>query len=89
MPYLMEFNSSWTEAGDTDANIAWTRKVWGDMAARFSSGNGGYLNMTCYNEHGESLVKEAYGVNYQRLREVKRKYDPDNLFRLNANILPA
>ena len=89
MPYLMEFNSSWTEPGDTDANIAWTRKVWNDMAVRFSSGNSGYLNMTSYNEHGESLVKETYGVNYQRLREVKRQYDPDNLFRLNANILPA
>ena len=89
MPYLMEFNSSWTEPGDTDANIAWTRKVWDDMALRFSSGNGGYLNMTSYNEHGEGLVKETYGVNYQRLREVKRQYDPGNLFRLNANILPA
>ena len=89
MPYLMEFNSSWTEPGDTAANIAWTRKVWDDMAARFSSGNGGYLNMTSYNEHGEGLVKETYGVNYQRLREVKRQYDPGNLFRLNANILPA
>ena len=63
MPYLMEFNSSWTEAGDTDANIAWTRKVWGDMAAPFLiPAMAGYLNMTCYNEHGESLVKEAYGV---------------------------
>ena len=89
MPYLMEFNSSWTDPGDSDANIAWTRKVWDDMAARFSSGNSGYLNMTCYNEHGKGLVKETYGVNYRRLREVKRQYDPGNLFRLNANILPG
>ena len=88
MPYLLEFNSSWTDARDTDANIAWTRKVWEDTAARFSSGNSGYLNMTCYNEDGEGLVRQTYGINYRRLRQVKRKYDPGNLFRLNANILP-
>ena len=88
MPYLMEFNSSWQGPQDTDANIDWTRKVWNDMAARFSNG-GGYLNMTSYNDDGEGLVKDTYGVNYARLRQVKARYDPDNLFRLNANILPA
>ncbi len=88
MPYLMEFNSSWPDPRDSDANMAWTRGVWDDMADRFSSG-GGYLNMTSYNDDGEGLVKDTYGVNYQRLRQVKSQYDPNNLFRLNANILPA
>ena len=88
MAYLMEFNSSWTSPQETQANIDWTRKVWMDMAKRFSS-RGGYLNMTSYNEDGEGLVKDSYGVNYTRLRQVKAQYDPDNLFRLNANILPG
>jgi FAD/FMN-containing dehydrogenase len=38
---------------------------------------------------GEARVKEAYGENYERLAKLKRKYDPDNIFRMNQNILPA
>ena len=41
------------------------------------------------NEDGVDWVEETYRENYQRLREIKKKYDPMNLFRLNANILPA
>ena len=39
-------------------------------------------------EDGEGRVREAYGANYERLRELKRKYDPGNLFRRNLNIPP-
>lgn len=88
MPYMMEFNSSWTDPEETERNIAWTRQVWSDMRRRFSSG-GNYLNMTCYNEDGEELVEGTFGDNYDRLRQIKKKYDPLNLFRLNANIIPA
>ena len=49
----------------------------------------GYLNMSCYNEDGEALVQNTYKSNYDRLRTIKKKYDPTNFFRLNANIIPA
>jgi FAD/FMN-containing dehydrogenase len=39
---------------------------------------------------GEDRVRHAYpGGTWERLREIKRRYDPDNLFRLNQNIPPA
>ena len=41
------------------------------------------------NEKETDRVKMAYGPNYERLAQIKRKYDPDNLFRSNQNILPA
>lgn len=87
-PYLLELNISWTDPADNDRNVAWTRRVWSDLQQRFSS-SGGYLNMDCYNEDGESLVDTTFGPNYERLRQLKKTYDPSNFFRLNMNIVPA
>ena len=56
---------------------------------RFSSYGAGYLNMSCYNEDGEALVQNTYKSNYDRLRNIKKKYEPTNLCQLNANIPPA
>ena len=46
-----------------------------------------YVNFL--SQEGEDRVKAAYGCNYTRLVSLKRKYDPDNLFRLNQNIRPS
>ena len=51
------------------------------------SGRGVYVNLLAHDE--ESRIKEAYGVNYHRLRKIKKKWDPENLFRANHNIPPA
>jgi len=87
-PYMIEINSSWTDPADSEFNVEWTRQIWEDMRQRFSRG-GGYLNMSCYNEDGEVFVKDTYGPTWGRLREIKKKYDPANLFRMNYNIPPA
>jgi FAD/FMN-containing dehydrogenase len=58
------------------------------LAAALQDGVGAYVNFL--NEDGDARIQEAYpGPTYARLRDVKRRYDPDNLFRLNQNIPPA
>ena len=48
-----------------------------------------YLNFPSLGEEGEELVRRSYGANFARLGEVKRKYDPLNVFRFNQNIKPG
>ena len=55
---------------------------------RFSTG-GLYLNWAGLGEEKQDLLRAAYGRNYSRLVELKKKYDPDNFFRLNQNIDPG
>jgi len=68
---------------ETDKNVAWARRAWSAMRS-FMSG-GVYVNYLDADE-GAERVKAAYGPTYERLQSVKRRYDPDNIFRLNHNI---
>lgn len=86
-PYLLEISSSWTDPRESGQHIEWTRDFWAAMKP-FSPG-GLYLNFPGFGEEGDDLVRAAYGANYQRLAELKKQYDPTNLFRLNQNIKPA
>ena len=70
----------------THANIAWVRETW-DAIQPFVPG-GVYVNELGEDE-GDDRISLAYGVNYARLAQIKAKYDPENLFSLNANIRPA
>jgi hypothetical protein len=65
--------------------IAWSKEYWRTLHP-FSAG-GGYVNMMM--EEGQERVKAAYRDNYERLAQVKAKYDPQNLFHLNQNIKPS
>jgi FAD/FMN-containing dehydrogenase len=77
----------WLDASATAANVAWTREAYGAMAPHFTAGR--YVNYLNADEVAEDgAVSAAFGSNWKRLREVKRKYDPDNVFHLNQNIKP-
>jgi FAD/FMN-containing dehydrogenase len=64
--------------------MEWARGFFRDTA-QYATG-GVYVNFLTDDE--SDRVKAAYGPNYQRLAEIKKKYDPQNLFRINQNIRP-
>ncbi|MGI9270601.1 MAG: FAD-binding oxidoreductase [Woeseiaceae bacterium] len=76
--------SAWLDPSADEANIAWTRST-GDKLKTFGTG-GAYVNYMA--DEDETAVKAAYEVNLKRLIEVKRKYDPTNVFSANQNIAP-
>ena len=64
-----------------------SREAYAAMAPHFTAGR--YVNYLNADEVGEdSAVEAAFGPNWKRLREVKRRYDPENVFHLNQNIKP-
>lgn len=77
--------TQWVDAGESKRHIEWTRQL-ADALHPFSSG--AYL-LNFLGENEESAIKAAFGSNYDRLRVVKKKYDPTNFFRVNQNIEPA
>ena len=76
----------WLEASDSQRNIGWVRDTYASMKPYMSSGR--YVNYMNEDELFEGAAS-AYGPNHVRLREIKRKYDPENVFHLNQNISPA
>ena len=85
-PYTLVFNTSWHDPALSEACIEWTRRFYEQMQP-YSPGSS-YLNFPGLMEE-DGLVERAYGRNYARLADIKAKYDPQNLFRLNQNIEPA
>jgi len=75
----------WDNAAGAEQTTQWVRGAWKTLA-RFTDGY--YVNHGGYDE-SERRVHANYGDNYPRLVALKRRYDPQNLFRLNANIKPA
>jgi hypothetical protein len=85
--FLLSPEANWEDPEDDEANINWLRALVDDMA-EFSDGSR-YLNFAGFQEEGDRMMQDAFGAKYQRLAEIKQKYDPSNLFRLNQNIKPA
>jgi len=83
--YVMNVHGRWESAEEDAAGIAWAREFF-DTTQQFAGG-GAYINFLTQDEGGR--IAFAYGAAYQRLVELKRKYDPTNFFRMNQNIKPA
>jgi FAD/FMN-containing dehydrogenase len=83
--FVMNVHGRWEDPADDKRVIAWARDFF-NASAPFASG-GVYVNFLTADEGDR--VRSAYGPNYDRLAQVKRKYDPNNLFRVNQNIVPA
>jgi FAD binding domain/Berberine and berberine like len=83
--YDIGIMSQWTDPADRDRNIAWARELF-DALRPYSSG--AFL-LNFLGQEEEAVVRAAFGHNYDRLAQLKNKYDPHNLFRQNQNIRPA
>jgi hypothetical protein len=82
--FVVNILSNWTEPGEDAANIDWTRSLFARLGPVMVPGV--YVNFMSNDE--EERVPDAYRGRWERLRSIKTKYDPQNVFRLNQNIPP-
>ena len=82
--FVLNVHGRWDEAADDEKGIGWAREFFKASAPYASAG--AYVNFMTAEEGGR--VAAAYGSNYERLVEIKRRYDPENVFHFNQNIKP-
>jgi FAD/FMN-containing dehydrogenase len=75
----------WMDPSDSARQIAWVKDVWTRIEPQMKGS--AYVNHLAADDRPEK-VRASFGENYGRLQQIKRAYDPTNLFRLNANIAP-
>lgn len=83
--FIMNVHGRWSDPAEDDKVRNWARGVFQQAAPHATAS--GYVNFLTEDEAGR--VAESYGINYPRLQAAKRRFDPDNLFRMNLNIAPA
>ena len=84
-PFALHLNCMWQGEDGDDANIAWTRAATEAFAPAIAPG----MALDFFTELDEEEVLGSYGDKVERLRALKDRYDPTNLFRLNQNIQPS
>lgn len=84
--YLVGVEANWDDGENSAHHIEWARAAWRDLS-RFGDG-GIYLNFAGFGEEREAMLRGAFGDSYERLQRLKRRYDPENVFRSNINITP-
>jgi FAD/FMN-containing dehydrogenase len=77
--------SQWMDLAENDRHIAWCRDTYAKLSPYL--GETRYVNYLDHDEAGDPAAS-AYGPNYARLRDLKTKYDPENVFHINVNIRP-
>ena len=82
--YTHVLAAMYPDPADTQKNVEWVRTYW-DALHPYSAG-GAYVNFMM--DEGDDRIAASYRDNYKRLVEIKRKYDPNNLFCMNQNIKP-
>jgi FAD/FMN-containing dehydrogenase len=82
--FVLNVHGRWESAAEDQKGIAWARDFF--KASKPFASAGVYVNFMTEDE--SDRVSAVYGANYQRLSEIKKKYDPDNLFHFNQNIQP-
>jgi FAD/FMN-containing dehydrogenase len=82
--YILNVHGRWDDAKQDKECINWAREFF-DATSKFAS-SGAYVNFMTEEEN--ERVAKAYGPNFDRLVQIKKKYDPDNLLRYNQNIKP-
>ena len=80
-------SGQWTDPKDDQKNIKWARDSFSAMSPFMRKSQ--YVNYMDDEALGQDAVLQAYGPNYARLSSIKAKYDPDNVFHINANIKPS
>jgi FAD/FMN-containing dehydrogenase len=83
-PLMANVACTFMDDAERDTHVGWVEGLAGSLGRNGTGGYPGFLGKV-----DESALQAAYGGNWDRLREVKRRYDPDNLFHLNHNIPPA
>ncbi|WP_341531017.1 FAD-binding oxidoreductase [Nostoc sp. UHCC 0302] len=82
--FVLNVHGRWHDAADDEKCIAWAREFFQASATYASAGT--YVNFMT--EEESDRVAAAYGSNYDRLVQIKKRYDPENIFHLNQNIKP-
>ena len=86
--WMYSLDMVWSDAPDDKQMIDWTRKAW-ERARAHAHDRRLYLNFAGQDDDSAELTRNAFGRNYARLAQIKRTYDPRNLFRFNQNIEPG
>jgi hypothetical protein len=81
--YEVEVSSYWSAPGEKTSAVQWVNALRDNLQS-FSRG----INANKLSDTSGEIVRVAYGPNYARLAEIKKKYDPTNVLRLNPNIRP-